>query len=109
MNLMSIIVGSVAGLAVGFFSGWLFVEFGWIPKQPTWIIATGAVLGGIFGGIAGSISGDMNRAAQTSNRFLVSMIFGALFGALGATKFGLLGSLLDAIHVPNPFGNTFGY
>jgi hypothetical protein len=101
---MAIVVGSIAGLIVGFFAGWLFVDFGWIPPTMVWRGIIGAVIGGIFGGIAGSISGDLNRSGDSgANRFLIALTCGTIFGALGGTKFTLLNSLLESVHIPTPF------
>jgi len=104
VNVFAIFFGSLAGLIVGFFAGWLFVDFGWIPPNILWKSIIGAVIGGIFGGIAGSISGDMNRAGDSgANRLLIAFACGTIFGALGATKFTLLGKLLESMNVPSPF------
>jgi hypothetical protein len=104
VNVFAIFFGSLAGLLVGFFAGWLFADFGWIPSTITWKAIIGAVSGGIFGGIAGSISGDLNRAGDSgANRLLIALVCGTIFGALGATKFTLVGHLLDSLNVPSPF------
>lgn len=104
INVFAILAGSVAGGLVGFFAGWLFVDFGWIPNNMIYKAVLGAVIGGIFGGIAGSISGDLNRAGDSgANRFLLALIFGALCGSLAATRLGLMGRLLESINVPHPF------
>lgn len=104
VNVFAIFFGSLVGVIVGFFAGWLFVDFGWIPNSITWKAIIGAVTGGIFGGIAGSISGDLNRAGDSgANRLLIALVCGTIFGALGATKFTLLGQLLETVNVPSPF------
>lgn len=105
VNVFAIFFGSLAGLIVGFFAGWLFASFGWIPEYSLmWKAIVGAVTGGLFGGIAGSISGDLNRAGDSgAHRFLLALIFGTLFGALGGTKFNLIPQILDSINVRHPF------
>jgi hypothetical protein len=104
VNVFAIFFGSLAGLVIGFFTGWLFVDFGWIPATMTWRAIIGAVTGGLSGGIAGSISGDLNRRGDSgANRFLVALVCGTIFGALGATKFTLLGELLESVNLRSPF------
>jgi hypothetical protein len=104
VNVFAIIFGSLAGVIIGFFAGWLFPEFGWIPPTMMWRGIIGAISGGIFGGIAGSISGDLNRAGDSgANRFLIALVCGTLFGILGATKFTVLNPLLESINIRGPF------
>lgn len=104
INVFAILAGTIAGGLVGFFVGWLFVDFGWIPNNIIYKAVLGAITGGIFGGIAGSISGDLNRAGDSgANRFLLALIFGMLSGSLAATRFGLMGRLLESINISHPF------
>lgn len=103
VNLFAVIVGSIAGLVVGFFVGWLLPEFRWIKRDIVQQTLAGSVCGGIFGGIAGSISGDANRGSSSSHSFLVAFIFGAAFGAIGGSQFQLVGKVLDLGRIPHPF------
>jgi len=103
VNFFAIIVGSIVGLAVGFFVGWLFPEYNWISKDIVQRSLAGGVCGGIFGGIAGSISGDANRRSGSGHSFLIAFIFGAAFGVIGGSQFQLIGKLLDVARIPRPF------
>lgn len=103
MNLFAIIVGSVCGLAVGFFVGWLFPEYRWISHDIVQQSIAGSICGGIFGGIAGSISGDANRSSGGGHSFLIAFVCGALFGAIGGSQFQLVGKVLDLGRIPHPF------
>jgi hypothetical protein len=106
VNIFAIIIGSIVGLVTGFFAGWLFYDFGWLPSGDpfVWKTLVGAICGGFAGGIAGSISGDLNRAGGSgSNKFLIALVCGAIFGAIGGSKLYILGKLLHQLNVPNPF------
>jgi hypothetical protein len=104
VNFFAIIVGSIVGLTVGFFAGWLFVEYRWIPNSMLWKGIAGAIVGGFAGGVAGSISGSLNRAGDTgANRLLLALTFGALFGVVGGTKLTILGRMLESLNIPSPF------
>jgi hypothetical protein len=104
INVFAIFFGSLAGLIMGYFAGWLFVEFHWIPATLTWRGIIGALTGGFAGAIAGSISGDANRQGDSgANRLLIALVCGLIFGALGATKFTLLGELLESVNIQSPF------
>lgn len=105
INLFAIFIGSIVGLVVGFFAGWLFADFGVIPEHSNlWKGVVGGVIGGFAGAVAGSISGDANRAGESgANRLLMAFTAGAIFGVIGGTKLAVLGKLLDTISVPHPF------
>jgi hypothetical protein len=107
VNIFAIIIGSIVGLITGFFAGWLFYDFGWLPSGDTlvWKSVAGGACGGFAGGIAGSISGDLNRAGGGSNKFLLAFVCGAICGALGGSKLYFLGKMLDGFQIQHPFQN----
>jgi len=95
MNIFTIIIGFFAGLAFGFFAGWLFVEYHWMDNNTVYKSLLGALVGG-GGALAGSISGRRNRSSDSSggNKVLWDAIFGILGGVLGGTKFDILRQMM---------------
>ncbi|MBY0523574.1 MAG: hypothetical protein K2R98_09245 [Gemmataceae bacterium] len=104
MNIFAIIVGFLAGLAFGFFAGWLFVEYGWIRDDLVWRTGVGVLAGGFAGAIGGSISGDANRATDSGggNKVLWGLIMGSLGGALGGSKLDIIRSALLNMGINSP-------
>jgi len=98
------VFGLIVGLVVGFTLQWMMpIMLGSMIAQSL----AGIVAGGIFGGAIGSISGEANASPGSTgtHRVLVAIIFGALGGFLGATRFELVWIFFRYMHwrVPSQF------
>src|SRR5262245_21466329 len=82
------VFGFATGIGCGFFLVYLLDNtFKSLASQ----IIAGIIVGGISGWIIGSVSGEANASTDAgSHRILVAVIFGAIGGALGATKLDVL-------------------
>ncbi len=99
---LSIIGGTFAGLLAGFLAGILARMYPNISNGP---LIGGIVTGIVFGALIGSITGDMNKASDDGKalRLFVAGLFGGVAGALGATRFDLIPTLMNALNIPMPF------
>jgi hypothetical protein len=108
MGCIVILVGLVSGVIAGYFTGWLVEAYHITPGGPGWLAAAGAFGGAVFGGILGTISGDLNKASTSSGaggggKFLLAALSGAIAGALGGSKFQIIGELMTQFRIPSPF------
>jgi hypothetical protein len=103
-----ILIGLVAGVVGGFFTGWLANGYGF-ANTVTGMSIFGALGGAIFGGILGTITGDLNRASTSSGagggggKFVLAALAGAFAGALGGSKFQIINELMTQFRIPSPF------
>jgi len=90
---LSVIAGGLAGLVAGFFAGYLArMQF---PGDNAALFG-GIFAGALFGGLIGSITGDLNKGSDEGKgtRIILAVMLGGFFGALGGSRFQILGDSL---------------